>query len=376
MDRANDGRGALPLGLLATGESGEVAQPLGGGRNAFGLARLEEMGLRPGARVEVLANEGQGPLLLRLGEHAPGQSFDRSAKRQNQDCAADALATLEGLANLTAAAILEERSARAAATLSGQLARLEEQQRTLAERLDTTESAMLQAARLAAVGQLAASIAHEINNPLATISACAESLEQRAVEGAFDGSDGKEDLEEYLGLIKSEAFRCKSITTGLLDFSRSRTGDRHPVDINDILRSSANLISHQRRGDQVKFELELADELPKVDADGGQIQQAVIALATNAIDAMPEGGTLTFRSNAQHKSIAIEIEDTGTGIPAEDLSKIFESFFTTKEVGKGTGLGLAICYGIITDHTGRLIVRSNVGKGTTFTILLPVTDAG
>ena len=126
----------------------------------------------------------------------------------------------------------------------------------------------------------------------------------------------------------------------------------------------------------MKFELELADELPKVDADGGQIQQAVIALATNAIDAMPEGGTLTFRSVEQRKSIAIEIEDTGMGIPAEDLSKIFEPFFTTKEVGKGTGLGLAVCYGIITDHAGRLSVRSNVGKGTTFTILLPVTDAG
>ena len=236
--------------------------------------------------------------------------------------------------------------------------------------------AVSRADKLAAVGRLAAGVVHEINNPLATISACAESLEQRAVEGAFDGSDGKEDLEEYLGLIKSEAFRCKSITTGLLDFSRSRTGDRHPVDINDILRSSANLISHQRRGDQVKFELELADELPKVDADGGQIQQAVIALATNAIDAMPEGGTLTFRSVEQRKSIAIEIEDTGMGIPAEDLSKIFEPFFTTKEVGKGTGLGLAVCYGIITDHAGRLSVRSNVGKGTTFTILLPVTDAG
>jgi two-component system NtrC family sensor kinase len=90
---------------------------------------------------------------------------------------------------------------------------------------------------------------------------------------------------------------------------------------------------------------------------------------------MPEGGTLTFRTAAQHKSIAIEIKDTGAGIPVEDLSKIFEPFFTTKEVGKGTGLGLAVCYGIITDHAGRLSVRSNVGKGTTFTILLPVSDA-
>ena len=229
------------------------------------------------------------------------------------------------------------------------------------------------AEKLAAVGRLAAGVVHEINNPLATISACAEALEQRAQEGAFDGSDAVDDLNEYLGLIKSEAFRCKSITTGLLDFSRLRTGDRHPLDVGDILRSSANLVSHQRRGVSVNIEIEIADDLPTVNADGGQLQQAVIALATNAIDAMPDGGTLTFRAFAERRRLAIEIEDTGVGIPADDLSKVFEPFFTTKEVGKGTGLGLAVCYGIITDHGGRLSVRSNVGKGSVFTIFLPIT---
>lgn len=234
--------------------------------------------------------------------------------------------------------------------------------------------AVSRAEKLAAVGRLAAGVVHEINNPLATIAACAEALEQRTSEGAFEGCDGLDDLNEHLGLIKSEAFRCKSITTGLLDFSRIRTGDRHPLDIGEILRSSANLISHQKRGDNIKIEIDIAENSPLVNADGGQIQQAVIALATNAIDAMPDGGSLRFRTYPQHNSVAIEIEDTGVGIPAEDMSKIFEPFFTTKEVGKGTGLGLAVCYGIITDHSGRLSVRSNVGKGTTFTILLPVND--
>jgi two-component system NtrC family sensor kinase len=229
------------------------------------------------------------------------------------------------------------------------------------------------AEKLAAVGRLAAGVVHEINNPLATISACAEALEQRVEEGVFDGSEAIEDLNEYLGLIKSEAFRCKSITTGLLDFSRLRTGDRHPLDIAEIIRSSANLISHQKRGGMVDIKLEIQDELPTINADGGQLQQAVIALATNAIDAMPDGGILTFRAFTQHRRLAIEIEDTGVGIPAEDMSKVFEPFFTTKEVGKGTGLGLAVCYGIITDHGGRLSVRSNVGKGSTFTIFLPIT---
>jgi two-component system, NtrC family, sensor kinase len=232
--------------------------------------------------------------------------------------------------------------------------------------------AVARADKLAAVGRLAAGVVHEINNPLATISACAEALEHRVDEGAFDGSDVLDDLNEYLGLIKSEAFRCKSITTGLLDFSRLRTGDRHPLDIAEILRSSANLVSHQKRGNQIDIEFDIADDIPLLHADGGQLQQAVIALATNAIDAMPDGGTLTFRVFVQPRRVAIEIEDTGVGIPTEDMSKVFEPFFTTKEVGKGTGLGLAVCYGIITDHGGRLSVRSNVGKGTTFTIYLPI----
>jgi two-component system, NtrC family, sensor kinase len=230
------------------------------------------------------------------------------------------------------------------------------------------------AEKLAAVGRLAAGVVHEINNPLATISACAEALERRVEEGAFTDSEVEGDLTEYLGLIKSEAFRCKSITTGLLDFSRHRTGERHPIDITEILRSSANLISHQKRGENIEIRVEAADDLPHVKADGGQIQQAIIALGTNAIDAMPGGGVLTLRASAEHNRVAIEVEDTGAGIRPEDLPKIFEPFFTTKEVGEGTGLGLAVCYGIITDHGGRLNVRSNLDRGTTFTILLPVNS--
>jgi two-component system NtrC family sensor kinase len=230
------------------------------------------------------------------------------------------------------------------------------------------------AEKLAAVGRLAAGVVHEINNPLATISACAEALEHRVEDGAFAESVALDDLNEYLGLIKSEAFRCKSITTGLLDFSRIRTGDRHPLDIAEVINSSARLISHQTRGGQIEIKVEVAPGIPPVHADSGHIQQAVIALATNAIDAMPNGGTLTLRASAQMKRVAIEIEDTGVGIPAEDLSKIFEPFFTTKEIGEGTGLGLAVCYGIVTDHGGRLSVRSNVGKGSIFTIYLPIRN--
>jgi two-component system NtrC family sensor kinase len=228
------------------------------------------------------------------------------------------------------------------------------------------------AEKLAAVGRLAAGVVHEINNPLATISACAESLQARVEDGEFGMSEEIEDLREYLGLIHSEAFRCKSITTSLLDFSRVRSGERMEVDLTDTIKSSARLITHQRRGERVEINLELEESLPPVNANEGQIQQAIIALATNAIDAMPGGGKLSLRTLSQPSRVIIEVEDTGSGITPEDMSKIFEPFFTTKEVGKGTGLGLAVCYGIVTEHDGRVSVRSTVGKGTTFSIYLPI----
>ncbi len=228
------------------------------------------------------------------------------------------------------------------------------------------------AEKLAAVGRLAAGVVHEINNPLATISACAESLKTRVEEGEFGDSEETDDLRDYLGLIHSEAFRCKSITMSLLDFSRIRSSERMEVDLSESIRSAAKLLVHQKRGENIEIKLEIAETLPKVNANEGQIQQAVIALATNAIDAMPRGGTLTFRAFEQHNRVVIEIEDTGIGISPEDMSKIFEPFFTTKEVGKGTGLGLAVCYGIVTEHSGRVSVRSNLGKGTIFSIYLPV----
>lgn len=234
--------------------------------------------------------------------------------------------------------------------------------------------AMNRAEKLSAVGRLAAGVVHEINNPLATIAACAEALEQRIDEGEFGTSDAEKDLAEYLGLIKSEAFRCKTITTDLLDFSRMRVGERNPVDVGDIVRSAANLITHQKRRSGISQEIEIEDDLPRVSADGSQIQQAVIALATNAIDAMADGGELTFRAFSKGTRVVIEIADTGVGIPRENMPKIFEPFFTTKEVGKGTGLGLAVCYGIISEHGGRINVRSNVGKGTTFSIFLPAVQ--
>lgn len=230
--------------------------------------------------------------------------------------------------------------------------------------------AIARAEKLAAVGRLAAGVVHEINNPLATISACAESLEARVNEGAFDGSSSLEDLREYLGLIRSEAFRCKSITMGLLDFSRTRTSDHVTINLADVIRSAVRLLSHQKRSPAVDFKIEIAHDLLPVSGDPGQLQQAVIALATNALDAMGESGVLSIIGRNEDDKVVVEISDTGIGIAPDNLPKIFEPFFTTKEIGRGTGLGLAVCYGILTEHGGTLDVQSAVGTGTTFTITL------
>ena len=234
--------------------------------------------------------------------------------------------------------------------------------------------AVARAEKLAAVGRLAAGVVHEINNPLATIAACAESLEKRIEEGAFSDSPDAEDLREYLGLIRDEAFRCKSITNGLLDFSRLRARQRVPVDVTEVIKATARLVTHQQRGDNIQIVIEAAADLPTVSGDVGQLQQAVVVLATNAIDAMPEGGTLTLRASCAGSRVLVEVKDTGIGIAPENMTKIFDPFFTTKDIGRGTGLGLAVCYGILSDHGGRLDVRSSVGVGTTFTITLPVAS--
>ena len=175
-------------------------------------------------------------------------------------------------------------------------------------------------------------------------------------------------------MIKSEAFRCKTITTDLLDFSRIRTGEREPRDAADIVRSAANLISHQKRGNGIvqaaRDRAGPAARLCRRRPDAAGRHRTCDKRDRRDAD----GGTLTFRASSQGNRVVIEVEDTGHGIPQENVSKIFEPFFTTKEVGKGTGLGLAVCYGIITEHGGRISVRSTVGKGTTFSIFLPVID--
>ena len=229
-----------------------------------------------------------------------------------------------------------------------------------------------QTEKLAAVGQLAAGVMHEINNPLATILACAEALSHR-VEELPQASQGP--FEEYLNIIDAEVQRCRRIVDGLLDLSRPKTGEKRQSDLNQIIEQTLFLLKHHDRFKRLSVHRQLVGGLPRVVVDRERVIQAFMALMLNAMDAMNSRGTLTVRTgrNPDHPDeLLVEFVDTGTGMRSEELSKIFEPFYTTKGPGRGTGLGLSIVYGIIQDHHGRIEVESQLGVGTTFKVYLPV----
>jgi two-component system NtrC family sensor kinase len=226
--------------------------------------------------------------------------------------------------------------------------------------------------KLAAVGQLAAGVMHEINNPLATILACCEALALRTADLAPTDRHG---YDEYLKIIDGEVQRCRRIVESLLDFSRPKRGDMKSTDVNGVVERTLFLLKHHARFKRLNVVRELAMGLPPVLADHERLIQSFMALMLNAMDAMDSRGTLTVRSRInpdRGDEILLEFIDTGTGIKREDLPKIFEPFFTTKPQGRGTGLGLSICYGIIAEHRGRIDVESQIGVGSNFKVYLPI----
>ncbi|PYO61480.1 MAG: hypothetical protein DMD28_09315 [Gemmatimonadetes bacterium] len=226
--------------------------------------------------------------------------------------------------------------------------------------------------KLAAVGQLAAGVMHEINNPLATILACSEALALRNEDLA---PGVRHAFEEYLKIIDSEVQRCRRIVDGLLDFSRPKARDKRPVDVNGLVEQTLFLLKHHARFKNLNVVRELAPGLPQPRADAERLIQSFMALMLNAMDAMDSRGVLTVRSRLnpdRRDELLIEFIDTGVGIKEDDLPKIFEPFFTTKAPGRGTGLGLSICYAIIAEHRGRIEVESQVGVGSNFKVYLPL----
>jgi two-component system NtrC family sensor kinase len=246
----------------------------------------------------------------------------------------------------------------------------------MTQKLSEAQRQVYQSQKLAAVGQLAAGVAHEINNPLTGVLSYSSFLLKRAE----DKPEFKEDLE----VIVRETKRCREIVKGLLDFARQSPPEKHASDINEIVERAIRIVHTQLTAHHVELQTNLRSDLPKVHADANQIQQVLVNLLLNANDAIGEGGgTIELFTNfklggdttqAQAREIEIRLSDTGCGISAADLQRIFDPFFSTKGP-KGTGLGLAVAWGIIEKHDGRIEVESEVGKGTTFRVLLPVGES-
>jgi PAS domain S-box-containing protein len=241
------------------------------------------------------------------------------------------------------------------------------------EDLKDAQEQIVQSEKLASLGKLAATIAHEINNPLAAVLTYIRLMIKLKDRNEFS-SDRIEDITRYLGTMESETARCGEIVKNLLAFSRQSkiTIKRHRVA--DIIDRTLSLIAHDLEMKEIHLKKIIEPNLPDVHCDFQQIQQALLNLMYNASDAMNEGGTLTVAANRKAGAetfLEVMVSDTGRGVTEEEREKIFDPFFTTKEEGKNVGLGLSVVYGIITRHNGSIELESSVGKGSTFKVSLP-----
>jgi len=242
----------------------------------------------------------------------------------------------------------------------------------MAETLQETQQELLHKEKLASMGQLAAGVAHELNNPLATILLYTNIVYKDTAEG----DARREDLQIVIG----ETNRCKVIVRNLLDFARQNEVLARPTDINRLVRDVIAKRPPQTEGPVVQIVLDLDPQVPVIEADPLQLEQVLINLVDNGVEAMEctGGGTLTLHTEAAPlgQGVRVSVRDTGMGISEENRAKLFTPFFTTKPVGSGTGLGLAIVYGIVKMHGGQIQVQSEEGQGTTFTITLPFKPVG
>jgi two-component system, NtrC family, sensor kinase len=273
------------------------------------------------------------------------------------------------------------------AAFNDMMERLQELYRDLARQVNERSRQLVRSERLASVGFLAAGVAHEINNPLASIAFCSEALEARLAgllrqaRDAGRGGDDQEVFARYLKMIQEEAFRCKNITERLLAFSRSSERRREEVDLRELVQSVLDVTQHlqNHRGKHIDFEV-FAERVPggRITAwvNGEEIKSVVLNLVVNALDSMDEGGRLTIRLAQKAGMAELQFADTGCGMTQEVLENIFEPFFTRSRTGKGTGLGLTISHRIISQHGGEIEASSaGPNKGSTFTVRLPVQPA-
>lgn len=265
---------------------------------------------------------------------------------------------------------------------------IEQYNRTLEEKiierthqLENAQAQLIQSEKMSAIGQLAAGVAHELNNPLGGILGYAQFTLEKLRKNTPEKTTPKEidSYVRYVSDIELQARRCKTIVQNLLRFSRtSRTVEFEEVNVNQTLEQTLSFVEHQLRISQIELKVEMAEQLPLIQGNGGQLQQVFTNLIINAMHASKPGSTITISTRYCPAlgqfggTVEIAVADHGHGIATENLKKIFEPFFTTKEIGKGTGLGLSVSYGIVKEHGGEITVESEVDQGTTFTIIMPV----
>lgn len=303
---------------------------------------------------------------LREGDKVSGV-IDVQSRRKDAFTPNDLL-VLESLAGVLATVLarVEEYQKLQTAVHQLQAARQELQERVASQRL--AETRLIQAAKMAAVGEMAAGIAHELNNPLTTISGFSELI----LEELPPDSTQRADLE----LILREARRARDVVRRLLDFARQSESVRTPANVNELIEETLALMKHLLHTSGIEVVRDFAAQLPQVSLDRNQIKQVFLNLFHNALHAMPTGGKLLIRTQRRRRDgrswVSIAIRDTGMGIAPEHLPRVFEPFFTTRAHEGGTGLGLSVSYGIVVDHGGDIEVESEVGKGSCFTVWLPV----
>jgi two-component system, NtrC family, sensor kinase len=237
--------------------------------------------------------------------------------------------------------------------------------------LQETQEGLIQAEKMSSLGQLAASVAHEINNPLSGVLIYTQLMAKKLKGDNFS----KDVALDYLSKMESELNRSTKLVRSLLDFSRQSTPAFWEVDVNEIVDRSFDLGIHSSEMQSIKVIKDLDPNLPKIVADFDQLQQVCTNLIMNAIQAMSDGGTLNLRTATSGEQVIIEVKDTGIGISTENMRKLFTPFFTTKRDKKGVGLGLAISYGIVQRHHGKIEIQSKEREGATFTVYLPVNHA-
>jgi len=302
-------------------------------------------------------SEGEvAEVLARMGKHTPADELNCGACGYDT-CREHAVAVCKGLAE---SEMCLPFSIEALRTSVAELARSHQE-------LRNTQQALMHSERLASMGQLAAGIAHEVNNPLGVVLLYAHMLLEQTPKDAPD----RKDLET----IVAQADRCRKIVSGLLNFARQNKVFRQETPIRELLLQGLRSVPIP---DHVKVRVEHEDPALAAELDRDQIIQVLTNLISNAVEAMPEGGMLTLSSRASNGSVVLAVADTGVGITKDNMNKIFEPFFTTKPIGKGTGLGLPVLYGIVKMHRGDIKVESNADPtagptGTTFTVTFPRT---